>query len=55
MALRESLLKLLPADIRRYVKIKQMSRGGGHPENVPVSGRSAYPKRPRRGDTARKP
>jgi hypothetical protein len=52
MALRAALLRLLPADIRRYVKIKQMSRGDGHPENVPVTGRSAYPKGPRRGDTA---
>jgi hypothetical protein len=52
MALRESLLRLLPSDIRRYLKIKQLSRGGGHPENVPATGRSAYPKRSRRGGTA---
>jgi hypothetical protein len=30
-------------DIRRYVKIKQMSYGTGHPENVPAHGREAYP------------
>jgi hypothetical protein len=52
MALRGSLLRLLPADIRRYIKIKQMSKGDGHPENVPVTGRSAYPKGPRRGGAA---
>ena len=51
MTLRESLLRLLPADIRRYVKIKQLSRGSGHPENVPATGKSAYPKGPRRGGT----
>jgi len=37
---------LIPAqwpDIRRYLKIKQLSRGQGHPENVPVGGTSAYP------------
>jgi hypothetical protein len=30
-------------DIVRYVKIKQMSFGQGHPELVPVHGRTAYP------------
>lgn len=30
-------------DIIRYVKIKQMSQGGGHPENVPAGGSTAYP------------
>jgi hypothetical protein len=30
-------------DIRRYIKIKQMSEGDGHPENVPAKGRTAYP------------
>jgi hypothetical protein len=30
-------------DIRRYVKIKQLSVGAGHPENVPAGGRTAYP------------
>jgi hypothetical protein len=27
----------------RYVKIRQMSYGNGHPENVPARGRAAYP------------
>jgi hypothetical protein len=31
-------------DITRYLKIKQMSLGSGHPENVPVGGSQAYPK-----------
>jgi hypothetical protein len=31
------------SDITRYVKIKQMSYGSGHPENVPASGRISYP------------
>jgi hypothetical protein len=30
------------SDISRYVKIKQMSYGNGHPENVPAGGRIAY-------------
>jgi len=30
-------------DIVRYLKIKQMSSGTGHPENVPASGSRAYP------------
>ena len=30
-------------DIARYVKIKQMSTGEGHPENVPAGGSQAYP------------
>ena len=34
------------ADIKRYLKIKQMSAQQGHPENVPASGRSAYPHSP---------
>ena len=29
-------------DIIRYLKIKQMSLGSGHPENVPAPGRSSY-------------
>jgi hypothetical protein len=52
MTLRESMLRLLPADIRRYVKIKQLSQGTGHPENVPVTGKSAYPKPRHRGGPA---
>ncbi len=31
-------------EIRRYVALKQMSRGQGHPENVPMRGTQAYPK-----------
>ena len=34
------------SDIKRYVRIKQLSRGQGHPENVPAEGRKAYPQRP---------
>jgi hypothetical protein len=30
-------------DIIRYMKIRQMSSGTGHPENVPTSGTRAYP------------
>jgi hypothetical protein len=30
-------------DISRYVKIRQMSHGNGHPENVPAHGRTSYP------------
>jgi hypothetical protein len=30
-------------DITRYLKIKQMSAGSGHPENVPAGGSQAYP------------
>jgi hypothetical protein len=32
-------------DAARYMKIKQMSYGQGHPENVPASGRAAYPQK----------
>jgi hypothetical protein len=37
-------------DIKRYARIKQLSLGQGHPENVPAEGRKAYPQRP--GDGA---
>ncbi|HEX3489360.1 MAG TPA: hypothetical protein VHU92_08450 [Streptosporangiaceae bacterium] len=30
-------------DIARYVRIRQMSAGSGHPEYVPVEGHHAYP------------
>ena len=30
-------------DVGRYLKIKQMSAGGGHPENVPATGSRQYP------------
>ena len=55
---RKSLLVLIPTaalglliasqwqDVKRYLKIKQISRGHGHPENVPVEGRRVYPQRP---------
>jgi hypothetical protein len=54
MIARKALAFLVPAalgaviatqwsDISRYVKIKQMSYGNGHPENVPAGGRAAYP------------
>lgn len=33
-------------DIRRYLRIKQLSIGQGHPQNVPAEGRKAYPQRP---------
>jgi hypothetical protein len=53
--IRKSLVVLVPAavvglaaaagwpDIKRYLKIKQMSQGQGHPENVPAGGSTAYP------------
>jgi hypothetical protein len=31
-------------DIRRYLKIKQLSTGQGHPEKVPAKGRARYGK-----------
>jgi len=34
------------ADIKRYLKIKQLSVRQGHPENVPAAGRKAYPQTP---------
>lgn len=30
-------------DIVRYIRIRRMSAGQGHPEYVPVEGREAYP------------
>jgi hypothetical protein len=36
-------------DIQRYLRIKQLSARQGHPENVPASGRTAYPQRPGSG------
>jgi hypothetical protein len=32
-------------DIRRYLKIRQISSQEGHPEMVPAEGRSTYPHR----------
>src|ERR1700745_1214549 len=34
------------SDIKRWLKIKQMDLGHGHPENVPAEGRKAYPPQP---------
>ena len=31
-------------DIVRYIKIKRLSRGEGHPELVPIRGSKAYPR-----------
>lgn len=36
-------------DVVRYLKIKQLSVGRGHPEDVPVRGRASYPQRPGSG------
>jgi len=33
-------------EISRYIKLRQMSSGGGHPENVPVEGHHSYPNGP---------
>ena len=30
-------------DISRYIKIKRLSTGQGHPELVPIGGNTAYP------------
>jgi hypothetical protein len=38
------------SDIRRYLRIKQLSTGRGHPQNVPAEGRKSYPQGP--GDGA---
>jgi hypothetical protein len=37
------LVKSQQKDATRYLKIKQMSMGGGHPENVPAGGSHGYP------------
>ena len=34
------------SDIKRYLRIKQPSAGGGHPENVAAEGRKVYPAEP---------
>ena len=31
-------------DIKRFVKIKQVSASGAHPERIPVRGRTVYPR-----------
>jgi hypothetical protein len=33
-------------EFSRYVKLRQMSSGGGHPESVPVEGNHFYPSSP---------
>jgi len=54
---RKALRFLLPAsigflvasqwrEISRYLKIRLMSQGNGHPQVVPATGRHAYPKGP---------
>ena len=51
---RKALGLLLPAsmavlavsqwrELSRYIKLRQMSSGDGHPENVPVEGHHSYP------------
>ena len=42
-ALAAALIASQRQDLVRYLKIKQMSLGLGHPENVPAEGRKAYP------------
>lgn len=37
-------------DISRYLKIKQLSVGSGHPGNVPAGGRISYPQHTDDGD-----
>ncbi len=36
-------------EIRRYVALRQLSHGQGHPEIVPLRGTQAYPKHPAGG------
>jgi hypothetical protein len=59
--IRKALLLVIPAtaglllagqwpDIRRYLRIRQLSQGQGRPENVPVWGTQAYPRRPGDGE-----
>jgi hypothetical protein len=38
-----AILGLQRHDLIRYLKIKQMSLGTGHPENVPAGGSHRYP------------
>jgi hypothetical protein len=33
-------------ELSRYIKLRQMSSGGGHPESVPVEGHHSYPAGP---------
>ena len=54
---RKALSLLLPAsvavlaasqwrELSRYLKLRQMSSGDGHPESVPVEGHHSYPTGP---------
>jgi len=36
-------------DISRYLKIRQLSTGTGHPEYVPAAGRISYPQTAEKG------
>jgi hypothetical protein len=36
-------------DVKRYLKIRQISAGISHPEMVPANGRTVYPQRPGTG------
>jgi hypothetical protein len=36
-------------DISRYMKIKRLSTGTGHPQYVPAPGRINYPQQPEKG------
>jgi hypothetical protein len=38
-----AIIGLQRHDLIRYLKIKQMSLGTGHPENVPAGGSHRYP------------
>ena len=53
--IRKALLLLVPAalgllitsqwpDIRRYLKIRQLSQGNGHPQHIPLKGTKTYPR-----------
>jgi uncharacterized protein DUF6893 len=61
MVIRKARLFLVPTalgllitsqwpDISRYLKIRQLSQGNGHPQNVPLKGTKAYPQRPGDGE-----
>ena len=59
--IRKARLLLVPAalgllitsqwpDIRRYLKLRQLSQGHGHRQNVPLKGTRAYPQHPGDGE-----
>jgi hypothetical protein len=62
VVIRKALLLSIPAaalgvlitsqwpDISRYLKIRQLSQGDGHPQNVPLKGTTAYPQHPGDGE-----